>query len=596
MKKTIRVLSVIIAVMLMLTSFPVCNIFASAVESKQGDTENGLKIDVKPGKSSYASSDTAEIKVTVKNNYGFDIDKLMIAVYSGDCKLPAGEKCKSDVKKLKDSEETVFTVRAKLGSGAKLSFFQKILFFFRNLFSRNDSFEQVTDSDRAAVSVNKDQNSVFQNEEHLKISFAGAECSFDIYVIYDCGFSGGEKTIVSEVNEEIINSLSGISFDETKDPVETVKENIEEELGSLGTESITFSEEEGIVWYNYNLENGETAIGGVKISQENDDDYNNSADLSPQAAFETSTGEAPLLMLDGFGRSSYQSIWDEYSKYYKTENKMAKYENCRNLSGRMFLCFSCHGNVYFNTPFIALSDYPFDNDLFQADLKGENAASIIEVVIEYVGNKAAIKAAKQYAVLFPAFFSSKKLDNTVVFLECCYAFGTDDKNSEALADNLLKAGALAVIGFQNAVNSKYSTEFMKTFISKFTQGSTVEESVTYCENNVTKPETDRSVVCCSIKEGKENSTILNCAPKGRELAGLQIHYIDDTAGGNNGEGDFVILINKSDLENKKTKEEKADVIKSVIEEQYGLWAAASVTSLSEINDKGFYNVTVHVSD
>lgn len=587
MAKTKKALSLLTAMVIALSSFAFYGASASSVKVIPGDTENGLEVELKPGKSEYGYGDTASIKVSVKNNYGFDVDKLIISVYSSDCKLPAGEKCKSDVLKLEKGKTTEFTVHAKLGSSAKLNFFQKILFFFRNLFSRSESFEKLSDGEKTAVSVNGD-NDVFENTLQANVKFSGAICRVDVSAVYDFGFSDKEQKLAEEVDSGIEKTLNSSGFKEAilqdlntrGNNVENQKKAIGQTLGTLSEKGLVaqpeYDEEEGVYWFLYNLGGGETAIGGVRIKQNNS---------------QKNAGGSPFLTLEGFNKEEdYSDIESEYGKYFGASVIKADYDSCRNLSGRSFLCFSCHGNVYFNNiPYIQLPGF-YDDEMFKADLKDKNAGSIFEYVFEYVDGVIANFSAKEFGVLFPAFFRSKKIDNSIVFLESCCAFGKD-KREDTLAQSFISAGAKAVIGFQNEVYYSYSLKFMKTFAENIAMGKNAGEAVAACK--AAHGDTDGDLAQPYLL-GDAGTTILSCGPDGGKLAGLRVHYTDTTGGGN-GEGDLFLIVLKAEELSGKSNEEIADTAEREII-KLGIRGSAAVDPGSITRSGSFYNIEAIIAN
>ena len=525
MTETRRTVSLIVAVLIVFSSFVVSASAAPGVKVLPGDTENGLVIEAVPTKEVYNYNDTAEIIIKVTNKYGFDIDKLMISAFSGDCKLPRGESCKSGVVKLsKDGSgsSTSFTFRAKLGSGAKLSFFKKILFFFGNLFSRNETFKKLSDEEKSAVSLNS-ENEIFENRSQISIKFDGVDCSFDISVVYDCGLSENDQKNVDEVDKTLEETIESTEYNTAaktdsvkgEDTVDEKKKIIDKELKKLEDKDIISNPEydsnEDAYWFEYKLDSGENIIGGVRLKQGNT---------------EKNAGSSHFMTLEGFGKSvEYQSLINDYQKYYGVSITNAEYESCRNLEGLYFLCFSCHGNVYLNnTPYIQLPGYS-DGDMFKADLKEKNTGRIIDAVIDYVDGKISAVSAEKYGVLFPSFFKSKKIDNSVVFLESCCAFGKE-KYSEALAKAFIDAGAKAVIGFKGDVFSNYSRDFMKEFVSCFAGGQTIKQAFDNCTYKYGKTDGDEGTVNLLAGKNAGNATILDCGPDGGNIAGLKLKFVD----------------------------------------------------------------------
>ena len=491
-----KLVSAVLVMSIALTSLPLCAVNGSAVSVEPGDKENGLAIEVNPSKSEYAYGDTAELTVKVTNGYGFNIDNLMISVYSPDCKLPKGEKCKSDIVKLDSGKSQVFTVKAKLGSSAKLNFFQKIVFFFKNLFSRDSSFERISENDKSIVSIRR-ENGIFEDKTQKSVKFGTADCSFEVTVIYDCGFT-----------EEMLKKW-------------------EEDEQITGTQ---FDESEQIYWYEYDLDGGGTAIGGISLPAEADEEPEELAD-------EQIEGNNPaFLMLDGFSSgvsfnddsNSYKSLTDTFEKYYGAGHITARYDNFRKTSGSSFMCVSCHGGVYLkdtvNKPYIQLSNYPENEEEFIGDLREKNAA-VLTRVYKVLKGETYDYIAKTYGILFPGFFENKTYDNTVVFLESCCAFGCGSQNNK-LAEALINSGCKAVIGFWNEVRSAYSKEFMTDFVKRFAMGDDISAAFEYCTGKHGLTDGDEAT---ALYSGDGSATMLECGPKGGNQAGIRLkfHYDDE---------------------------------------------------------------------
>lgn len=549
MKQTIKCVSLLLAVVLILTSLPLCNAFASDGQSQDAIPADGLIIEVSPGKDSYAYSDTASIKVKVTNKYDFPVENVTVCLYSDSCKVPKGEKCISDKFTLGSGKSKSVQFHAKLGSTSKLNIFQRIILFFRNLFNPADYFKHIDDKEKES----------FECSELFTVRFDTIDCLFDTTVYYTYN--------MQEVDEDLEELLKSPEFDEAynKDLSEAF-EMVTDCLDNMENEGLVRSyssdEDDKEVWFEYQLENNEYAVGGVDLLPP-EEGKNSSADAVQAAANRDDGLTGSMMFFDALSGVDYNSSKNLYNKICESLDKYNAssghnrftYEDCKNLdcSKPSFICLSSHGGETTELailgrnkkPYIMMSDYPAGNVNFEKDKANLTVGTLF------------IKD-KKYGVVFPKFFKNKDFKNTVVFFESCCAFGGDNKSTD-FADALTGSGCLAVIGFQHDVDSEYSRNVLSGFIERFRSGETLEEAINKANDDAKgylgkEPDKTTGILRCKFKNnGKE--TILDCGPGGGKQVGFIVHYEDFTPNKENSEGDFfVIIVDKAVLTGKNTDE------------------------------------------
>ena len=147
----------------------------------------------------------------------------------------------------------------------------------------------------------------------------------------------------------------------------------------------------------------------------------------------------------------------------------------KNLDDFELIYIMSHGSYNNSTPFICTKEIATEEK--KKDYKKDYNSNNLTVVT---------KGGQDYFWILPSFFEdnykNQELNNSIVLLSPCCAFG--DKNCEnyMFATSLKKAGAGAVIGFCNSVDQSYSNCFYEKLIYLLSQGNTVIESFNQSKN------------------------------------------------------------------------------------------------------------------
>ncbi len=151
------------------------------------------------------------------------------------------------------------------------------------------------------------------------------------------------------------------------------------------------------------------------------------------------------------------------------------------ISGNEIVYFLMHG-VYATIPGIGTHSLLVTTETVTDDNLDEYAFDLdnerIGVVIEEGDSEEMV-----YVVL-PALFSDiyagNRLDESVVGICSCEAFGAGDTVDSGMADAFIDAGAEAVVGFHDSVFVDYSDEFLLSFFSLMLDGSTAGDAYDDC--------------------------------------------------------------------------------------------------------------------
>ncbi len=527
MKRTTKIISCLMAVAVMLACFPVCGVFASDPQGQDDAiAADGLEFDIRPGKSNYAYSETAAINVTLTNKYDFPVDNVTVYLYSGSCKLPKGSKNISEEMTLEAGESKTVTFNVKLGDSSKLNIFQKILFFFRNLFSPSDSFKPI------------DEKESLKCSSSFNVRFGPADCAFDVTAYFTHNMQ-----VVDETLEELLQSHDfQITY---SNDIESALEIVENKLVSMENKELVAdisSDGKSEVWFEYLLDDGQTAIGGVDLTPP--EEGKNSPANAVQAAGGSSNAPAGSMMFfdaltseQDFSSSLtlYNIICSSLGKYNSpSEHLSFSFSNCKNPDyyKSALVCLSAHGGVTdplkafgAEMPYMLLSDCPKGKRDFANDIANHAAGTLW--LLDENG------VAQLFGVLFPKFYEQMDFSNTVVFMENCCGFGNKGSADDAFANVFKDKGCLAVIGFQYDVNDNYSNSVLENFISQFRNGETLANAIAaaneYAINNVLHKTPDSSTGILQYRfKNSGSETIFDCGPDAGNLAGIRLKFVDDS--------------------------------------------------------------------
>lgn len=584
MKHIIRGISILMPAVFILASCPSFNAFAAEAKAQDVIPADGLVIEVKTDKSSYDYFDTAAINVKVSNKYDFPVENVTVCLYSDSCKLPKGEKCISDKMNIKEGKSETLQFHAKFADRSKLNIFQKIIFFFRNLFNPSDSFKHT------------DEKENFETAEQFSIRFGTADCIFNVTVYYTYKMQETDEELEELLNSDRFEKAYNRDKSEAFDMVTDCLDNMKNE-GLVG--SYSSDEENKEVWFEYLLDNNKTAVGGVDLLPP--EDGKNSSASAVQAAADGEDDTAGSMMffdaLSGGDFNSNNTVYNKICASLRMYNNSYghlkfRYEDCKNLdcSKPSFICLSSHGgettklNIFGKKqkPYIMMSDYPSGNPSFEKDKIEKKVGTLF------------IKNIK-YSVIFPGFFKKQDFRNAVVFFESCCAFGGENNNTE-FADALIDSGCLAVIGFQYDVDDTYSADVLKSFIEHFRKGESLNKSLSeaneYAKSKMDKePDLTTGILRYRFNNSGDE-TILDCGPDAGKRVGLRVHYEDTTRDGNAEDDLFIIILSKDVLEGKSTEEIAATAVEEI--EKLGIRGSAKVVSVNESGS--FYDIDVLIAN
>lgn len=450
MKKSIsKILCVLFSAAIIFSALPAVH------AEKAGEAEPSVEISVEYGNIRNAS-DTAGITVKVKNTSPETINNVYISVSSGSCLPAKGSKTCSEKKQVLDRGDTTeFRFNAVLGSKASgISFFDKIIMFFKRLFNSPGSFAALPDE------VNKITNEKSQYEEEIKFGSASGKITVTVYYLY------GYTASMEKENEKLDRTLKEVVEDYDGDNgyagyIESELKRLEEN-GDIS--DYLHDKNTGEFWVNTKSDSGKI----YSIPTAPDDDVLKMPEPQ-ESEFEASKdGEGKIdnevIILDCLNNSTVFTEMKNMElntgriKYFTLEDALA-------LEKVPMVLFLTHGNVdWLGQPYICVMK---DDSKREA----ENAALENRQAVEILGRKEGVKEIVEYLGLLPKFFTVNyknqgyMFNGSVVYLGLCSGFGKNSTNEE-LADAFIESGCGYVIGFKDTVKETNNINFIKEFINQ----------------------------------------------------------------------------------------------------------------------------------
>lgn len=421
-------------------------------------------ISIQADKESYKFNDTAHLTVTVKNISENSIGGTAISLSSDDLVLKNNKSMQTEIGEMKPNEIKSVSVDVAISRKADgLNFIERIFIFFARLFSKTYDFDAYAENPHAI-------------NEHSRfcLAFGNANAELGVDVWYS-SFSQLELNEMKLVEKNLSES------ENIYDSLNNLKEN-----GLIGS----FTKSLGIYWFTYL--NG--VQGGIASEEFSDcrEDIDESERPSQMFVDEKTMrkfddcGISKALVLysfnypsddqtyrrffyDGNDDSSCVNIWGKKQMYTHIDDAVTV-SDIKNIKPSYdVVCFCGHGAIYRNSPVMCLTEKVTDENrnIYADDLLNGRIA-----VVQYDGYS--------YYWVFPSLFENSYgkngLDDKIIFMQCCNAFGNDKKEDYSFAQAFTGAGADAVVGFRNEVNSGYCRSFMKTFVESYASGSPAGES------------------------------------------------------------------------------------------------------------------------
>lgn len=456
-----KILRKVIAGFLCLITFSACvipGINASAFEKTK------FVISIQTDKESYKINDTAHLTVTVKNTSENSIGGIAISFNSDDLVLKNSKAMQTEIGEMKPNEIRSVSVDVAISRAADgLNFIEKIFIFFVRLFTKTYKFDPYAGNPHA-----------INEQSRFYLTFGNANAELDVDIWYS-SFSQSELNEMNLIEKNLSESQN------IYDSLENLKEN-----GLISS----FTESFGMYWFTYL--NG--VQGGIASEEFSDckEELNESehpsqmlVDKKRMQSF-NDCGISKALVLysfnypsddqtyrrffyDGNDDSSCVNIWGKKQMYTDVDDAVTVSDIKNINSSYDVVCFCGHGAIYRNSPVMCLTEKVTDENrnIYADDLLNGRIA-----IVQYEGYS--------YYWVFPSLFENSYgkigLNDKIVFMQCCNAFGNDKKEDYSFAQAFTGAGADTVVGFRNEVNSGYCRCFMKTFVGCYAEGQSTGES------------------------------------------------------------------------------------------------------------------------
>ena len=434
-------------------------VFSSSAE----ESTEMFEIEILFNKTDYAAADTAEITVRAKNTSGKKLSGVALSVDSDKYLLAKGSENIKEFGALSDGEAVELSLKTVINRNTRgLSFWDKIVLFFKQLFNRPHEFEAYAPSGKTNESKSE------------PISHGGATVTVTATVWYT-GFSEKELEDMARVDERLSES-----------------QDISDDLSKLEDEKLisNYSESTDMAWFTYST----GVFGGVAKTDLGDNDI----DSSQQWSGETVSAETQemyskyavgkALILYSFNYPNDM----EFQSYRRPFYDGADSKTCVNEWGRRQLstdidtsvtvsdlknigaeydivCFSGHGSYCNDSPVMCLTEKVTaeNRQLYAEELKNGSIA-----MVRYQNGL--------YYWVFPSLFSeaygSDGLDGKFIFIQCCEGFGMNGVKDTSFSDAMISSGADAVAGFCNSVKSEYGRQFMQACINDYLSGESVAQA------------------------------------------------------------------------------------------------------------------------
>lgn len=479
MKKITKVLLVLLVALMMLP------LTVSAVADNETVSDN-IKIEVTTNKAEYKATGVAKITATITNTGSEDIENITAQAVFDD--LSPVSKRNSQTSKsvdvLKSGESISFTYKATLNkSEHKLNIFQKIILFFVRLFNGGYNASS-SDIDVITENVTEIKFGKFTAENVIQVGYATVE-------------NGNEEVTDEEfenyieISEKVEYELKEIqASEEYKNLTTEEKVNfIENKLNTLKEEGMikSFTYSEYNCSFSFEYSNGFDCVFVVENKHDNcyssiSTDVTTSSKYRSESEFATVSYSTTSITYDTnwLFQLGVSAIKDENAtltlmgleKQYTDlgipiqRNAMCTVATYKELSGYNLIYIMSHGSYNDNnsTPYICTTEIVTKEK--KKDYKSDN-------ILVYISEE------ESYFGIYPSFFENIELNDSIMLLGFCCAFGDQNKETTAFYESFRKAGADAVVGFCNSVNQSYSNGFIEKILYCLSKGKSIGYAYQY---------------------------------------------------------------------------------------------------------------------
>ncbi|MBE6715617.1 MAG: hypothetical protein E7573_01705 [Ruminococcaceae bacterium] len=439
-----------------------------------------FEITVSTDKSSYKTTNIATINVTVKNVSDESLENVKAQVVFDDLQ-PVSRKnstTSKEVSVLQTGECFEFSYKATLNINKhKLNIFQKIFLWFVRLF--NGGY----------TATNNSIDVVEENVTEIKFG------NFSANNIIQVGY---KETVTSNVSiEEQIEQTEYIQnrIDDFCNSNEYKNSSLEEQISlikSFLNELEKNGEIKNIIFedkcVSFDFKNGWG--GGIELVDGHAEDCFQSSASSAYIDDTRYITEIITLSENTYSNKfdkwifsvgtadscySIQELANQYAALgVPIERKeLATVQTYKEFSGSEFIYIQSHGDTKNGVPVIKTEEF--------ATKEKENsyADSLSLGDVEIWGNA---KTNTWYFYIYPSFFENNyknnKLNDAIVYIGSCNAFGNNNIENYSFYDSFKNAGAGTVIGFCNSVNVSYSNCFAEKLLYFLSLGYTIGDSFT----------------------------------------------------------------------------------------------------------------------
>lgn len=509
-----------------------CIVGLTCVATSAAQDNQDVVVTILMDKPNYSASDTANVTVRVSNNSTNQLRDVVICVETDNWLLAKGSNSNiADIGSLDSGASREMSFSAVLNRNARgISFFSRIILFFKQIFSRPSSFSKMEYNNKDSV------------KSSANVSHGGASVKVTAACYYDTNmpdrFSEGELKDMADVDKQIHNLIGTNAFQndlnavEQQNQVETLFDDLENK-NLIEENSVNWDSESST--YTFTYSNG--VLGAVMLAElsneyngpttsndviEYDEVVLNSAPTN--ALSSNSIGDALILYAFNFP-SDMQSFRNPF--YNTTENDWENkgldttrdtyvtVNDLKNIDSKYeIIVFAGHGTTYNGTPSLCLTETVTKDNYqkYASDLKERRIAAV-----SYSGDK------NGYYLAFPSLISSaygaSGLNSKFVYSESCCFMGEEESAKERynydFSNAFLNAGAQAVVGCHNSVDAVYSRDFMKLWVDSLIAEKTAKQSFDACVSRYGKDDSQSAYrsshpgtpIAVPVFSGNENSKL-----------------------------------------------------------------------------------------
>lgn len=483
MKKCKRLMCFVLAVLMIFS----INVPAFALETQENgnsakDDGTPFTIEVTTNKSEYSTLGVAKIDVTITNTSSEEIQNVSAEAVFKQL-APAGRKSetKKEVDTLKAGESISFAYKATINKEEyNLNIFEKIFLWLVRLF--NGGF---------SASDNGFDDGRECTENVTTIKFGKFNADSIIRVWYGKENENNEWNEWINISENVGNNIKELHKRDDyinlskQEKVELTRELLNELERQGLIRNIIYEEPACMFHFEYynGLSSGTVVEGQRKDgywsnSQNPTNNVNRKLDIK-NSSFVTSNKStistnqkwkfiygASKDMLSYTHMQELHNIYDNMNIEVEI-NHEATVETYKNLGDSTLIYIMAHGSF---SPYIITTEKVTsekNKNSYKDELKNKDLERIESDGEEYYWIKPSF---------FKSVYQEHKLNNPIVLLSCCCAFGNENIENYEFSDNFREAGANSVIGFCNSVNEVYSAAFFSKVLSYLTEGYTIKQS------------------------------------------------------------------------------------------------------------------------